>query len=57
MPEWPQQVLFSNSRGRVIGMGSLGYVDDRNDVTDVIIGASHGAEAATQLPIRVAPEA
>jgi len=52
---WPQEEFFANARGRILGMGSLGYVDERNDVTDVIIGASHGAEAATQLAIAARP--
>ena len=55
MTEWPQEILFQNERGRILGMGSLGYVDGRNDVTDVIIGASHGAAAATQLAIAARP--
>ena len=55
MKVWPQEEFFANARGRILGMGSLGYVDNRNDVTDVIIGASHGAAAATQLAISVRP--
>lgn len=52
---WPQEILYSNENGRIVGMGSLGYTDNRNVITDVIIGASHGAEAATQLAVAVRP--
>jgi hypothetical protein len=55
MSSWPQQEVFSNARGRIVCMDSLGYVDERNQVTDVIIGASHGAPCATQLAVGVRP--
>ncbi|HTV71249.1 MAG TPA: hypothetical protein VMF90_22195 [Rhizobiaceae bacterium] len=32
-------------------MDSLGYIDERNEMTDVIIGASHGAPCATHLVV------
>lgn len=51
MTEWPQHEIFSNSRGRILAMDSAGYVDERNDVSDVLICGSHGAPCATQLVI------
>jgi len=55
MAGWPQHEVFANARGRILCMDSLGYVDERNDVTDVIIGASHGAPCATQLTLGARP--
>lgn len=55
MVAWPQHEVFANARGRILCMDSLGYVDERNDVTDVIIGASHGAPCATQLTVAARP--
>lgn len=55
MAGWPQHEVFANERGRILCMDSLGYVDERNDVMDVIIGASHGAPCATQLALGARP--
>mgnify|MGYP001158219126 FL=1 len=55
MAEWPQHEIFSNSRGRILAMDSAGYVDERNDVSDVLICGSHGAPCATQLVIWARP--
>ncbi|MEX0954976.1 MAG: hypothetical protein WDZ83_07180 [Rhizobiaceae bacterium] len=51
MANWPQEIVVSNERGRIVAMDSLGYIDERNEMTDVIIGASHGAPCATHLVI------
>jgi hypothetical protein len=55
MAAWPQTEVYASARGRIVCMDSLGYVDERNDVTDVIVGASHGAPCATQLVVGVRP--
>lgn len=55
MDSWPHQEVFSNARGRIVCMDSLGFIDARNRITDVIIGASHGAPCATQLAVGVRP--
>jgi len=47
--EWPQYEMVRTSRGRILAMDSVGHVDDRNDVSDVLICGSHGAPCATQL--------
>jgi AhpD family alkylhydroperoxidase len=52
---WPQYEVFSNARGRIQCMDSVGYVDARNDVTDVLICGSHGAPCATQLAVWTRP--
>lgn len=49
MTEWPQYEMVRTSRGRILAMDSVGHVDDRNDVSDVLICGSHGAPCATQL--------
>ena len=49
MTTWPQYEMFSSSRGKILAMDSAGYVDGRNDVSDVLICGSHGAPCATQL--------
>lgn len=49
MTQWPQHEMASSPRGRILAMDSAGYVDERNDVTDVLICGSHGAPCATQL--------
>jgi hypothetical protein len=51
MANWPQKIIHSNERGRIVAMDSLGYIDERNEMTDVIIGASHGAPCATHLVV------
>lgn len=55
MTEWPQYEMFASSRGRILAMDSVGYVDERNDVSDVLICGSHGAACATQLLAWVRP--
>lgn len=55
MTAWPQHEAFANERGRILVMDSLGYVDERVDVRDVVIGGSHGAPCATQLVIDARP--
>lgn len=55
MTQWPQHEMFLNSRGRILAMDSAGYVDDRNDVSDVLICGSHGAPCATQLVMWARP--
>lgn len=52
---WPQHEMFKNERGRILVMDSLGYVDGRVDVCDVVIGGSHGAPCATQLVLDARP--
>ncbi len=55
MPAWPQHEVVANERGRILVMDSLGYVDERVDVRDVVVGGSHGAPCATQLVLDVRP--
>lgn len=52
---WPQHEVLSTSRGRILAMDSLGYVDERVDVCDVVVGGSHGAPCATQLVLDARP--
>ncbi|WP_410356652.1 hypothetical protein [Zhengella sedimenti] len=47
--------MASSPRGRILAMDSVGYVDGRNDVTDVLICGSHGAACSTQLLAWVRP--
>lgn len=49
MTQWPQHEMASSPRGRILAMDSVGHVDARNDVSDVLICGSHGAPCATQL--------
>lgn len=55
MTAWPQTEVFRNERGRILVMDSLGYVDERVDVGDVVVGGSHGAPCATQLVLDARP--
>ena len=55
MTEWPQHAVFSSPRGRILCMDSVGYVDGRNDVSDVLVCGSHGAPCASQLLVWVRP--
>jgi AhpD family alkylhydroperoxidase len=55
MTIWPQYEVFANARGRIQCMDSVGYVDARNDVTDVLVCGSHGAPCATQLAVWARP--
>lgn len=55
MTLWPQNVMVANSRGRIVAMDSVGHVDERNDVSDVLICGSHGAPCATQLLVWCRP--
>ena len=55
MTQWPQHEMVSSARGRILAMDSAGYVDERNDVSDVLICGSHGAPCATQLVAWVRP--
>ena len=55
MTQWPQYEMVSNPRGRILAMDSAGYVDERNDVSDVLICGSHGAPCATQLVMWARP--
>lgn len=55
MTVWPQYEVFANARGRILCMDSVGYVDGRNDVMDVLICGSHGAPCATQLAVWTRP--
>ena len=55
MTQWPQYEMLSSARGRILAMDSAGYVDARNDVSDVLICGSHGAPCATQLVAWVRP--
>lgn len=52
---WPQTEVVSTARGRILCMDSVGYVDERNEITDVLICGSHGAPCATQLAVWVRP--
>lgn len=49
MTTWPQHEMVVSPRGRILAMDSVGHVDERNDVSDVLICGSHGAPCATQL--------
>ena len=53
--EWPQFVMAATPRGRILAMDSVGHVDERNDVSDVLVCGSHGAACATQLLVWVRP--
>ncbi|KPQ05690.1 MAG: impB/mucB/samB family [Rhodobacteraceae bacterium HLUCCA12] len=55
MTAWPQHEVYASPRGRILAMDSVGYVDERNDVSDVLICGSHGAACATQLLAWVRP--
>ena len=55
MTVWPQYEMHVSPRGRILAMDSVGYVDRRNDVSDVLICGSHGAACATQLLAWVRP--
>ena len=55
MTKWPQHEIFSSPRGKILAMDSAGYVDERNDVSDVLICGSHGAPCATQLVMWARP--
>ena len=55
MTAWPQHEVVTNERGRILVMDSLGYVDERVDVRDVVVGGSHGAPCATQLVVDARP--
>jgi len=55
MTAWPQHVMVESPRGRVVAMDSVGHVDARNDVSDVLICGSHGAPCATQLLVWARP--
>ena len=55
MTAWPQHEVVTNERGRILVMDSLGYVDERVDVRDVVVGGSHGAPCATQLVLDARP--
>jgi len=47
--------MFSSPRGKILAMDSAGYVDERNDVSDVLVCGSHGAPCATQLVMWARP--
>lgn len=55
MTQWPQYEVHSSARGRILAMDSVGYVDERNDVGDVLICGSHGAPCAAQLAVWLRP--
>ena len=55
MTHWPQHVVYQSKRGRIIYMDSMGYIDERNDVTDVLICGSHSALCAVELVSWVRP--
>ena len=55
MTAWPQHVMVESQRGRIVAMDSVGHVDERNDVSDVLICGSHGAPCATQLLVWARP--
>lgn len=55
MTDWPQHVMVEGPRGRIVAMDSVGHVDERNDVGDVLICGSHGAPCATQLMVWCRP--
>lgn len=49
MTDWPQHIEYQSDRGRIVSMDSMGYVDHRNDVSDVLVCGSHSANCAVQL--------
>jgi len=55
MTVWPQYEVFASPRGRILCMDSMGHVDTRNDVSDVLICGSHSAPCATQLVLWARP--
>jgi hypothetical protein len=55
MSQWEQFVVHEDRNGRIVCMDSVGYVDSRNKITDVLICGSHGAPCATQLAIWLRP--
>lgn len=55
MTTWSQHVMVQSARGRIVAMDSVGHVDERNDVSDVLICGSHGAPCATQLLVWCRP--
>ena len=55
MTKWPQHEMYSSPRGKILAMDSAGYVDERNDVSDVLVCGSHGAPCATQLVMWARP--
>ncbi|MFS0823899.1 hypothetical protein [Bacillus sp. 1P02SD] len=55
MTQWPQHIVYQSNRGKIIYMDSMGYIDERNDVTDVLICGSHSALCAVELVSWVRP--
>lgn len=52
---WPVSVEYENERGRILVMDSMGYVDSRCDVSDVLVCGSHSATCSAQLAARARP--
>lgn len=53
--DWHVDIVHQGPRGRIIVMDSMGYVDHRCDVSDVVVCGSHCAPCASQLSARARP--
>lgn len=52
---WPVKVELTTERGRILVMDSMGYVDSKCDVSDVLVCGSHSAICAAALAARARP--
>ena len=53
----PHYTVHESARGRILCMDSMGYVDERCDVRDVLNCGSHSATCAAMLAARARPRA
>ncbi|HTV71234.1 MAG TPA: hypothetical protein VMF90_22120 [Rhizobiaceae bacterium] len=53
--DWHVDIVHRSPRGRILVMDSMGYVDHRCDVSDVVVCGSHSAVCAAQLSARARP--
>jgi uncharacterized protein YunC (DUF1805 family) len=53
--DWHVDIVHEGSRGRILVMDSMGYVDHRVDVGDIVVCGSHSARCAAQLSARARP--
>lgn len=53
--DWQHTVVHVSRRGRILVMDSMGYVDQRCDVSDVLVCGSHTAVCAAMLSARARP--
>ncbi len=52
---WPVDVKANTPRGRILVMDSMGYVDSKCDVSDVLVCGSHSARCSAALSARARP--